>query len=85
LALAGVPAEIDPDAVEAYLLGRPGVEEIRRLHIWPMSTTEYALTSHLLMPGGFPGDRFLAECAHGVEHRFRITNATFQVVTGDEG
>ncbi|MGZ8351464.1 MAG: cation diffusion facilitator family transporter [Allosphingosinicella sp.] len=85
MALAGVPAEIDPDAVEAYLLGRPGVEEIRRLHIWPMSTTEYALTSHLLMPGGFPGDRFLAECAHGVEHRFRITNATFQVVTGDEG
>ena len=83
LALAGVPSGIDPEAVEAHLESLPGVERIHDLHIWPMSTTESALTAHLVMPGGFPGDRFLAGCAHEIEHRFGITHSTLQVETGD--
>lgn len=82
MALAGVPRGIDPEVVEAFLAERPGVAGIHHLHIWPMSTTETALTAHLVMPGGFPGDRFLAELRHEVEHRFRITHATFQVELG---
>ena len=84
MALAGVPSSIDPEAVEDHLKGQPGVERIHDLHIWPMSTTEFALTAHLVMPGGFPGDRFLADCAHTIEHRFGITHSTLQIEVGDE-
>jgi cobalt-zinc-cadmium efflux system protein len=84
MALAGVPSSIDPDAVEDHLKALPGVERIHDLHIWPMSTTESALTAHLVMPGGFPGDRFLADCAHAIEHRFGITHSTLQIEVGDE-
>jgi cobalt-zinc-cadmium efflux system protein len=84
MALAGVPRGIDPDAVEAHLLGQPGVDRIHDLHIWPMSTTEFALTAHLVMPAGFPGDAFLAQCAHGVAHDFGITHTTFQVEIGED-
>jgi cobalt-zinc-cadmium efflux system protein len=84
MALAGVPSSIDPDAVEDHLNALPGVERIHDLHIWPMSTTEFALTAHLVMPGGFPGDRFLADCAHAIEHRFGITHSTLQIEVGDD-
>jgi len=84
MALAGVPRGIDPDAVEAQLLALPGVTRIHDLHIWPMSTTEFALTAHLVMPGGFPGDGFLTQCADGIEHRFGITHSTFQIEVGEE-
>jgi cobalt-zinc-cadmium efflux system protein len=84
MALAGVPSSIDPDAVEEHLSTLPGVERIHDLHIWPMSTTEFALTAHLVMPAGFPGDRFLADCAHAIEHRFGITHSTLQIEVGDD-
>ena len=84
MAMAGVPPGIDPDEVEAHLTALPGVERIHDLHIWPMSTTEFALTAHLVMPDGFPGDAFLADCAHGVEHRFGIGHSTFQVELGQD-
>lgn len=83
MALAGVPRGIDPDEVEAHLLAFAGVTRIHDLHIWPMSTTEFALTAHLVMPAGFPGDPFLEQCAHEVEHRFGITHSTFQIEVGD--
>jgi cobalt-zinc-cadmium efflux system protein len=79
MALAGVPPGIDHEEVETHLLALPGVARVHDLHIWPMSTTEFALTAHLVMPAGFPGDRFLADCAHGIEHRFGIGHSTFQV------
>lgn len=82
MALAGVPRSIDPDAVEAQLAALPGVERIHDLHIWPMSTTESALTAHLVMPGGFPGDAFLADAAHRIAHDFGIGHSTFQIETG---
>ena len=49
-----------------------------------MSTTEFALTAHLVIPGGFPGDAFLAGCAHNVAHHFGITHTTFQVEIGED-
>ena len=84
MALAGVPRGMDPDAVEAHLRDLPGVARIHDLHIWPMSTTEYALTAHLVMPAGFPGDAFLADCARSVAHGFGITHATFQIEIGED-
>jgi cobalt-zinc-cadmium efflux system protein len=84
MAMAGVPRGIDPDAVEAHLTGQTGVERIHDLHIWPMSTTEFALTAHLVMPSGFPGDAFLAECAASVQTRFGIGHSTFQVELGPD-
>lgn len=84
MALAGVPRSIDPEAVEARLAALPGVERVHDLHIWPMSTTENALTAHLVMPGGFPGDAFLSDCAHGIAHEFGIGHSTFQIETGED-
>ena len=79
MALDAVPAGIKPDEVRAFLDQQPGVTAIHDLHIWPMSTTETALTCHCLMPGGHPGDEFLARLAHELEERFSIGHATIQV------
>ena len=83
LALDAVPASIDPEAVRRYLIGRAGVAELHDLHIWPMSTTETALTCHLVMPAGHPGDAMLAALALELRDRFQIQHATIQVETGD--
>ncbi len=83
LALDAVPASIDPEAVRRYLTGRAGVSELHDLHIWPMSTTETALTCHLVMPTGHPGDAMLAGLALELRDRFQIQHATIQVETGD--
>jgi cobalt-zinc-cadmium efflux system protein len=82
MAMAGVPRSIDPEKVESHLLDLPGVTRVHDLHIWSMSTTEYALTAHLVMPDGFPGDTFLQGCAHGIAHDFGITHSTFQIEDG---
>jgi cobalt-zinc-cadmium efflux system protein len=84
LALLAVPDSIDEAAVRGYLAGLPGVAAVHDLHIWPMSTTETALTAHLVMPGGQPGDAFLREIAHDLDNRFHIGHATVQVETGAE-
>ena len=55
--------------------------EVHDLHVWPMSTTETALTAHLVMPEGHPGDAALAALAHDLEHRFGICHVTVQVET----
>ena len=85
LALHAVPAGIDPSEVRAYLAGLSGVASVHDLHIWPMSTTETALTCHLVMPAGHPGDAFLASATEFLSHRFRIAHATLQIEKGDAG
>ena len=70
---------IDPVAVETYLAELPGVTMVHDLHIWAMSTTETALTAHLVMPGGHPGDAFLVTLADELVHRFRIGHPTIQI------
>lgn len=79
MGLLAVPEGIDEAAVRAHLAALPGVAAVHDLHIWPMSTTETALTAHFVMPGGHPGDAFLRELAHELEHAFGIGHATVQV------
>jgi cobalt-zinc-cadmium efflux system protein len=81
MGLLAVPEGIDQARVRAFLESQPGVTAVHDLHIWPMSTTENAITAHLVMPGGYPGDRFLHNLAHELEHAFRIGHPTFQVET----
>jgi cobalt-zinc-cadmium efflux system protein len=83
MALDAVPQGIDAGAVGAFLKARPGVATVHDLHIWPMGTADTALTAHLVMPAGHPGDAELAALAHDLEHRFGIGHATIQVETGD--
>ncbi|KQN82376.1 cobalt transporter [Sphingomonas sp. Leaf67] len=84
LALQAVPRGIDAVAVEALLAGLPGVARVHDLHIWPMSTTETALTAHLVMPDGHPGDAFLTDLSGRLEQAFGIGHATVQVEAGDD-
>ncbi|MEI9996893.1 MAG: cation diffusion facilitator family transporter [Rhizomicrobium sp.] len=79
MALAGVPSGIDPEKVRAYLGTVPGVTRIHDLHIWPMSTTETALTCHLVMPGRHPGDTFTVAIAKELRHAFGIEHTTLQI------
>lgn len=79
MALDAVPGAIALDEVAAFLKQQPGVIGIHDLHIWPVSTTETALTCHCLMPGGHPGDAFLVDLAQQLHERFGIGHATIQV------
>lgn len=79
MALLAVPPGIDPAAVRATLEGRPGVSALHDLHIWPMSTTEVALTAHLVMEDGDLPDRFLRETADELRNAFGIAHATLQI------
>lgn len=83
MSLAAVPEHIDTDEVQGRLLELPGVAEAHHLHIWNMSTTEIALTVHLKMPGGHPGDGFLKDLEASLAERFQICHATIQIETGD--
>ena len=79
LSVAAVPPGIDPGAVREFLIGLPGVARLHDLHIWPVSTTETALTAHLVMPAGHPGDAFLIETAHDLNEHFGIGHTTLQL------
>lgn len=83
MALDAVPAGIDRQAIEAYLSGLPGVAEVHDLHIWSMSTTEVALTAHLVRPGASLDDGLLAEAGRHLSSRFGIGHATLQIESGD--
>lgn len=82
LAFDSVPRDIDPQQVRAYLGGLPGVASVHDLHIWGMSTTETALTAHLVMPNGSTDDAFLERISDGLMQQFRIAHATVQIERG---
>jgi len=84
MGLLAVPDTIEEGAVRAFLAGLPGVARVHDLHIWPMSTTETALTAHLVMPAGGAGDAFLHDVAHRLDHLYGIGHATLQVESGAE-
>ena len=79
MVMQAVPDAIRPEDVKAALLEMPGVQDLHDLHIWSMSTTETALTCHLVMPDGHPGDPFLTNARHMLQDRYRIGHATLQV------
>ncbi|QDU20995.1 cation diffusion facilitator family transporter [Urbifossiella limnaea] len=83
LSLHAVPAGIAPGEVSAFLRGLPEVRDVHDLHVWGMSTTEVALTVHLVTPRGHPGDAFLDRLAGELAHRFGIAHATVQIELGD--
>lgn len=76
----GVPDSIDLEKVKAFLLSQSGVEEVFDLHVWAMSTTEIALTAHLRMPSGHPGDSFLQILTKSLHDQFKIEHITIQIV-----
>ena len=82
LALSAVPAQIDAPAINAYLNQLEGVTDTHDLHIWGLSTTENALTVHLVMPGGHPGDAFMDDCVLTLKERFSVHHSTLQIELG---
>ena len=81
LALDAAPKGLDVDAVRDWLAAQPGVVGVHDLHIWAMSTTETALTAHLIRPGNGDGDAFLHATCEGLAKRFNIGHATMQIET----
>lgn len=79
LAVQAVPAHVDPEAVRDYLASLPGVEDVHDLHIWGMSTTETALTAHLVKPQIEDEDEMLHEATDQLHDRFGIVHVTLQV------
>lgn len=78
MSMAAAPRGTDLAAIKAFLLARPGVSAIHDLHVWPISTTETALTCHLVMPDG-AGDDFLMETAELLKASYRIGHTTLQI------
>jgi cobalt-zinc-cadmium efflux system protein len=85
MSLDAVPDGVDATAVRRYLAELPGVTEVHDLHIWSMSTTDTALTGHLVIPGVHPGDGFLRTASEQLRRRFRIGHATLQIEIDAEG
>jgi len=83
LALDAVPASIHPAKVEAYLAGLPGVKAVHDLHIWAMSTTEIALTVHLVKPDAIIVDALLVQINNELRDKFDIQHTTVQFELGD--
>jgi cobalt-zinc-cadmium efflux system protein len=79
MSLDAVPAEVKLSEVRSFIEQQPGVASVHDLHVWPMSTTEIVLTCHCLMPGGHPGDEFLARIARELQERFNIGHVTLQI------
>jgi cobalt-zinc-cadmium efflux system protein len=79
LVLAAVPEGIDPSAVKQFLMGLPAVSDVHDLHIWAMSTTEVALTAHLVTSDGSCGPEFLVDTCRHLQEKFRIGHTTLQL------
>lgn len=82
LSLDMVPPNVDRGEVEKYLASLPGVSNVHHLHIWAMSTTEIALTVHLVRPNASLDDKFLKDACEGLKRSFGIVHATFQIEAG---
>jgi cobalt-zinc-cadmium efflux system protein len=79
MSLAAVPLSIDLREVRHFFEKQRGVASIHDLHVWPISTTEVALTCHLVMPSGHPGDEFLHRLSQELAESFNIHHATMQI------
>ena len=82
LALNAVPSGVDVERIRDYLADQPGVEDVHDLHIWALSTTGNALSAHLVMPAGHPGDERLDGIVLALRERFSMQHATLQVDLG---
>jgi cobalt-zinc-cadmium efflux system protein len=82
LALAAVPSSVDLPGVRTFLASQSGVTDVHDLHVWALSTTGNALSAHLVMPAGHPGDAALDRIVHALRVRFRMHHVTLQVDLG---
>lgn len=82
LALHAVPSHIDRADIEAYLAALPGVIAVHDLHIWAMSTTDTALTAHVIRPEVCDDDALLLDVSHTLRERFGIAHPTVQIERG---
>jgi cobalt-zinc-cadmium efflux system protein len=85
LLLDAVPAHIDAEAVQSYLAGLPDVTGVHDLHIWSMSTTEVALTAHLIVPWDTCSPLMIEQACNELERRFKIGHVTIQLEPNGEG
>jgi cobalt-zinc-cadmium efflux system protein len=83
MGLNAAPAGIDLGEVRRHLAGLEGVVAVHDLHVWPMSTTETALTAHLVMPQRPASDSFLHDIAKSLAARFGVNHATIQIESGE--
>jgi cobalt-zinc-cadmium efflux system protein len=83
LSMQAVPKGIALAEVRTYLEGLPGISGVHHLHVWAMSTTENALTVHLVFPSGHPGDAFLSNVSDELGAKFRIHHPTIQIEIAD--
>jgi len=83
LALDAVPSALDANKVASYLASLPGITAVHDLHIWAMSTTEVALTVHLVKPDALLDDGLLARINHDLREQFNIDHTTIQLEVGD--
>jgi cobalt-zinc-cadmium efflux system protein len=83
LALDAVPSSLDVTKVASYLANVPGITAVHDLHIWALSTTEIALTVHLVKPDALVDDGLLARINHDLRQQFNIDHTTIQLEEGD--
>jgi cobalt-zinc-cadmium efflux system protein len=83
MVIDAVPPGVNRDAVHAHLADQPGVTDVHDLHIWPLSTTETALTAHLVRPEARIDDSFTAQLCEQLKAKFGINHATLQFETGE--
>ena len=83
LAMDGVPKGIDMVGIEAYLKTLPTCSDVHDLHVWGMSTTEIALTAHIVLESSVCNDALLATTANALHEKFGIEHTTLQVEHGD--
>jgi cobalt-zinc-cadmium efflux system protein len=82
LALAAVPEGVDIEHIRVFLAQQQGVTDVHDLHVWALSTTGNALSAHLVMPAGHPGDAALDAIVSALGARFRMAHVTLQVDMG---
>jgi cobalt-zinc-cadmium efflux system protein len=79
LALDAAPAAVDPAAVAEHLRAMPAISSVHDLHVWALSTTETALTAHVVVADETPNDALLRAVCDDLHDRFGIEHATIQV------
>ncbi len=79
MSLDAVPKDIDFVQVKAYFEGLPGVQDVHDLHIWGISTTEIALTVHLVLNQTVNYDNQLTACREALHEKFNIDHITIQM------
>ena len=82
LSINAAPIRVDLKAIDAFLRSHPGIKDIHDLHVWALSTTENALTAHLVIPAGYPGDTFMDEITNVLRVKYLIHHSTLQIEQG---